>query len=152
MNSKKDKWLYVLWLILMLTWALIANVIYTIIGFFIYLIYCRKLTKTEWKYGRFVIYLNYKVNFGGIDFGWFVFVNESSKSTLKHELGHTLQIAFYGIFSLFIVSLASVIRFWYREYLFKHNFDKFLKLPSYDSVWFEKQATQWGNKYFKNAL
>ena len=56
---------------------------------------------------------------------------------LKHELGHTYQNAIFGPFMLFI-SIASIIRFWYREI----KGDKIT--TDYDDIWFEDSATYIG--------
>lgn len=63
---------------------------------------------------------------------------------MLHESGHTLQNIIFGPLTLFIVTIPSVIRFWYRDYLTKTG-KKFVK--PYESIWFERQATKFGLKY-----
>ena len=31
----------------------------------------------------------------------------------------------------------------------KVDYEKYRQLPSYDSIWFEGQATEWGYKYYQ---
>jgi hypothetical protein len=43
-----------------------------------------------------------------------------------------------------VISLPSFLRYWYRRIIVKINKNK--KLPPYDSIWFEGQATRLGNE------
>jgi hypothetical protein len=45
---------------------------------------------------------------------------------------------------LFVVSLPSLIRYHYRNYLIKSGKKKESDLPPYGDIWFEKQATELG--------
>ena len=84
---------------------------------------------------RFVAY-NY---WGGVSLGIFTITQENaSQSLTNHELGHACQNAVYGPFMIFI-AIASCIRYWYRE-LFPSKI-----VTGYDEIWFEGQATKWGN-------
>lgn len=47
----------------------------------------------------------------------------------------------------FVICIPSAIRYWYREFIWHFNKEKFNKLPEYDAIWFEGQATKWGKKY-----
>lgn len=65
---------------------------------------------------------------------------------MAHECGHGLQNILWGPLKLFIVSIPSVIRFWYRDYIQK-KYEKAgttYKPTDYDAIWFEHQASQWG--------
>ena len=42
----------------------------------------------------------------------------------------------------FVICIPSAARYWYREYLWHFNKEKYRKLPPYDSIWFEGQATK----------
>lgn len=66
-----------------------------------------------------------------IDLDWF-------EHTRRHEFGHSLQNIIFGPLFPFLVAIPSVIRYWYFT----------LKNPEkdYDSIWFEKTATNWGTK------
>lgn len=83
-------------------------------------------------------------NWGGVSFGPVAIVSQSAKEhTWNHEFGHSIQNCFFGPFMIFI-ALASVIRYWYRR-----GFD--ISDPPYDSIWFEGQATEWG-EYYKSKI
>lgn len=83
----------------------------------------------------------------GFEMGCFFFtsndvsINPYSSTYLKtHEYGHTVQNVIFGPLMLFIVSIPSAIRYWYR--LCRIKKDKYVN--DYESVWFEKQATRFG--------
>ena len=98
-----------------------------------------------WHYG---IYFETKKDLGGCGLGPFFMVHEGYGPDLKgHEHGHGLQNIMYGPFQL-VVSIMSVIRCGYRNWLYDHNREKWRKLPDYDAIWFEGQATKFGKKYF----
>ena len=86
---------------------------------------------------------------GGVEFGPIHIVNQNpSQHILDHEFGHSIQNCYMGPFMIFI-SLASAIRYWYREYLVQIKKYKYSDLPDYDAIWFEGSATQLGEKYRK---
>jgi hypothetical protein len=64
-----------------------------------------------------------------------------------HETGHGLQNIFWGPLKLFVISIPSMIRFWYINNLYKDG----VVLPDYDAIWFEGQATMWGLNYIFNT-
>jgi len=79
---------------------------------------------------------------GGITLGTTIIVCNETQHLLDHEFGHTLQNALFGIFMPFI-GIASFVRATMRRIQQK----KGKLLPPYDSVWFERQATEWGTNY-----
>lgn len=82
---------------------------------------------------------------GGLEFGWFFICSKNSTEELKcHELGHGIQNAAIGGFTMVALCIASAVRYWYRI-IFKIN-------TPYDSWWFEGQATELGKKYLQNYL
>jgi hypothetical protein len=86
---------------------------------------------------------------GGVEMGPFAIVNENpSQHILDHEFGHSLQNCYIGPFMPFI-SIASAIRYWYREYLTQVKGIKYSELPDYDDIWFEGTATYLGKHYHK---
>lgn len=48
---------------------------------------------------------------------------------------------------MLVIGIPSFIHSQYRTWVYNHNVEKLWKLPSYDSIWFEGQATRWGEKY-----
>lgn len=91
------------------------------------------------------IYFNVGQRWGGVEFGMF-FITDSSDSdyTKWHEFGHGIQNCYWGVLMPFVVSIPSAIRYWYREFCY------FRGIPvttEYDDIWFEREATQIGQKY-----
>ena len=72
--------------------------------------------------------------------GWFFICSKTcGDETKSHEVGHCVQTAAIGSFTMLVLSTCSALR-----YLWRHIF----RVTSpYDSWWFEKQATQLGNQY-----
>ena len=136
MNSKK------FWA-LSLTWGLVMTLIGAIIAFGLI------LTGHKPKIHHCLIYFEVGKGWGGFNCGAFFFTNKNpSRHLLEHESGHGIQNIKFGLLMPFVVAIPSAIRYWYREYLVKYQGVKRSSLPAYDSVWFEKQATELGKKYF----
>ena len=79
----------------------------------------------------------------GFEMGCFFFVSYDCDEDARmnsHEAGHGLQNIIWGPLMLFVISIPSFIRFWYREFQMK----KGKKLKPYDSIWLEAQASNWG--------
>jgi hypothetical protein len=86
-------------------------------------------------------YFEIGIGWGGLSLGWFfICCKDSSEKTKCHELGHTLQNANIGGWKIIELWLVSVIRYWYYTIC---NID----VSTYDSWWFEGQATELGTKY-----
>lgn len=82
----------------------------------------------------------------GFEMGCFFFIAhdcDDYQDLKSHECGHGFQNILWGPLMLFVISIPSMIRFWYREYLIK----KGKTLKPYESIWFERQASQWGYIY-----
>ena len=136
MNSKK------FWA-LSLTWGLVMTLIGAIIALGLI------LTGHKPKIHHCLIYFEVGKGWGGFNCGAFFFTNKNpSRHLLEHESGHGIQNIKFGWLMPFVVAIPSAIRYWYREYLVKYQGVKRSSLPVYDSVWFEKQATELGKKYF----
>lgn len=86
-------------------------------------------------------------HWGGFECGpIFVVQRHAQESVKRHEAGHGLQNMLLGPFMPFLISLPSAIRYHYRAYLRRKG--RGAALPPYDSIWFEKWATEWGERYF----
>lgn len=135
----KHKWLYYL---LNLTWGLFL----TLIGLIITLVLLIIGKKPKKYYG--IYYFEIGKLWGGFETGlMFVRDKESIESVSMHELGHTYQNAILGPFMIILVSIPSMIRYWYRELKYER---KGLKPPTaYDSIWFESSATYIGTTIVK---
>ena len=138
----------VLFYILSFTWGFIPSFIGLImlIPFFIskrYKIYSGRI------YGIF------PKSFGddwGFEMGCFYFVANNNADVTgmniglhMHECGHGIQNIIFGPLMLLLVSIPSMIRYWYRES--KINKGKGSSLKPYDDIWFEAQASYFGSKY-----
>ena len=137
-----------LFYILSCTWGAILSCIGLIIisGIKIYGIFAKK-SYTLKKCG-YCYYLNVGKSWGGLELGMF-FITESrdSDSVKWHEHGHAIQNCFWGPLMIFVITLPSAIRYWYREFKF---YRRGLTPPTmYSSIWFEKQADQLGRIYRK---
>lgn len=85
---------------------------------------------------------------GGLSLGPIIIVSKShSDHTKAHEHGHSIQSCWLGFLMPFIVGIPSVIRYWYREWLAYHNWEKYSKLPEYDAVWYEGSASSLGHRF-----
>lgn len=90
------------------------------------------------------IYFTCGEGWGGVDLGcFFICSKECGKHTKDHEFGHALQNAVYGPLFPFLVAIPSAVRYHYRNWCVKHNK---LLTTKYDDIWFEGQATKWGEK------
>ena len=79
--------------------------------------------------------------------GIFMITCQNASQRLKeHEHGHSIQNCFYGPLMPFI-NLQSSTRYLYRRGI--EHFVPKKKLPSYDSAWFEGEATRLGSTYMK---
>lgn len=87
----------------------------------------------------------------GFEMGCFYFTSydcENIDSLRYHEMGHGLQNLIFGPLQLFISTIPSIIRFWYRDLKYER---KGLTPPTkYDDIWFEETATNWGKYVYGN--
>lgn len=96
------------------------------------------------------MYFVVEKNWGGFNCGLFFFISSATTDkTKQHEAGHGLQNIMLGVFMLFVVSIPSAIRYWYRRLVVLYGHKAPWELPAYDSIWFEGWATSLGTKYFK---
>lgn len=87
-------------------------------------------------------------SWGGLELGiFFIKGRNDSVSVKNHEFGHGLQNCIYGFLMIPLICIPSAIRYWYRELIYKIDQEKYFNLPEYDDIWFEGQATKWGEKY-----
>lgn len=126
------------------TWGIVMSLIGCIVTL-VLLIIGKKPKKNQYGW-----YFEIGSNWGGCELGCLCLVNKNpSQHTLDHEFGHAIQNCYFGPLMIFI-SLASAIRYWYREYLTNIRKIPYDQLPPYDSAWFEGQATTVGS-YYRNA-
>lgn len=127
----KNRWLYYL---LNCTWGLIMVIFGLLLSLPLWLF--KKSKKYHW-----VRYFVVGKSWGGLEAGLLFFTDSYEYDTiLSHEYGHSFQNAILGPLMPILVSIPSAIRYWIftiREWKNKSN-------PAYDSIWFEKNASELG--------
>lgn len=127
-----------LFYILQFTWGIVGN----LIGVIVLLVLIPTISKIKYEKNNLRIVNKYKLN-GNFSLGIFCFMsNYNFDFSYKHEIGHSLQNAVYGVAYL-LIALCSVIRFWYREIRIKLGY----QVNDYYSIWYEKEASKWGCYY-----
>lgn len=99
------------------------------------------------KYGPCLCYV-VGTGWGGVSLGPIMIMSEGNAKgdhTKNHEFGHSLQNCIWGPLFPFVIAIPSATRYWARE--FRRNKGT-PPTTDYDAIWFEGQATEWGNKYF----
>ena len=129
-------------------WSITWGCIMTAIGFVVAL-FCLITGHRPYRLGP-NIYFKVGNGWGGFECGPFFVVCKDTKTTQYHEAGHGLQNLIWGPLMPFVISIPSAIRYWYREYLVRFKGKKRWDLPYYDSIWFECQATRWGEKVYRD--
>lgn len=82
-------------------------------------------------------------NWGGVEMGWFfICCKNCGDATKRHEVGHGIQNAAVGGLKMLAYSIGSAARYWWREI--------FGAKTSYDSWFFEGDATRLGTVYVRN--
>ena len=81
---------------------------------------------------------------GGISIGM-TFIRDTMSTTQlnEHEYGHTFQNAIFGPLMLFVVTIPSAIRWWYRH--IKYDRKGVIPPTEYDAIWFEASASEIGH-------
>lgn len=126
-----------LYYFLNLTWGLLLTLAGALVALFLLII-----GKHPKRHGG-CLYFNIGKNWGGVSMGLFFFTDNSDFTSIKnHEYGHSLQNAILGPFMIFVVAIPSVIRYWIHTFRDKKGKPN----PPYDAIWFEGQATKWGDE------
>ena len=81
----------------------------------------------------------------GISLGLFIITPPGHENVHMHEHGHCIQNIYFGFFMPLVVSLPSVMRFWYRKA--KEKRGQKCRVD-YDGVWFERSASESGKTFF----
>lgn len=109
-------------------------------------VYCvlRLLRFQPKSYHGICKYFEIGENWGGLEMGWFFICGrQTSERTKNHEVGHNIQNATVGGLTMLFLCIASAFRYWKRKL--------FGAKDTYDSWWFEGQATLIGTEYV-NAI
>lgn len=87
---------------------------------------------------------------GGVNLGPVSIVSkDSTRYTLNHEFGHSIQNCYLGLLFPFLVAIPSACRYWHQRYKLEVEKVPYETLSPYDSIWFEGTATSLGNKYWE---
>lgn len=141
MNIFKRILSYSVFYLIQFSWGLLSNIVGLVLALWM-LITGHK----PHRCGPYIYFVALELP-GSIEGGVFYIANTVNAYTHLHEMGHGLQNMVWGPLMLFVISIPSAIRFWYRTWYWEHKFPTTGKtLPSYDSIWFEGQATTWGIK------
>ena len=86
---------------------------------------------------------------GGASIGFVLITSRTVSTNIKnHEVGHSIQNCYWGILTPFVISIPSVIRYWYRELKY---YRKGLTPPTaYDDFWAEADATIRGTEFIES--
>lgn len=135
----------ILYYVIQWTWGILEN----ICGLVLLLVFL--CTGAKISMYRNAIKVQTKFNWGGaFTMGMFLFLGKYCDSIIPHEYGHTIQLLWWGPLFFFVIGIPSCTRYWYRELIYKIDKEKYWELPSYDSIWFEKQATDLGKRAENN--
>ena len=131
-NNKK------LFYILSFTWGIIMTFVGVVAALCLVAI-GHKPKKHGWCY-----YFEVGNGWGGVNLGIvFITAANPSEHTKNHEHGHALQNCIWGPLMPLVISLPSAVRYHIRNFQQKRG----KKLNSYESAWFEGQASIWGDKF-----
>lgn len=133
----------ILFYILTYTWGILQ----TIIGLFVagFLLIFKKAEIKKDIDNTEIIYLKLKQRKSySFSIGTTIVCGFKDRDVIRHELGHSIQNAIFGPFAIFIVSIPSAIRYWYRELKIRKK--KELKTGYYD-IWFESSANELGRNW-----
>lgn len=132
---KKSLYYFLQW-----TWGLPM----TLIGLIVFIV-CSLLGCRTYSY-RNAICIVIPWNFGGMELGMFFVRGVLNINVCAHEYGHSIQNMWWGPLFPLVIAIPSAIRYWYRRFYTMFIYQKNRKkLPPYDSIWFERQATKLGN-------
>ena len=132
-------------LFLNFTWGIVMNILGFIcaIPFLIASCFTRHIRVYSFK---FTIVIEIGKEWGAFSMGIFTFSCEQGDFYINaHELGHSIQNAYWGILFPFVIGIPSVIRFWYRDIVYYRC--GMLPSKDYYAIWFERNATTLGTKY-----
>lgn len=125
--------------ILSWTWGIIMTIIGAIVAGV-----CVSLGYKPQKHAGATYFEVGSTKWGGISLGCFFFTYPGApKDTKDHEFGHSLQNAVWGPLFPFVIAIPSFV----RCQKFNNNIRKGIpNEQEYDAIWFEGQATKWGEK------
>ena len=82
-------------------------------------------------------------DWGGLNLGIVILTDKDpSVYTKVHEVGHAIQNCMWGLLMIFVITIPSAIRYWYRE--LKYHRKGKCPPTDYEDIWFEDQDTSLG--------
>lgn len=82
---------------------------------------------------------------GGFSMGPFALLCKNHVAELPaHEFGHSIQNCIFGPFTLFFITIPSIIRYWLWKIGLVHH--------DYYYIWFEQQANIFGERYLSSPF
>lgn len=137
LSAPKHKWVYYL---LQFTWGLPMNIAGLIVAASL-MICGRRPVRYGWGWC-----FEHEGDWG-LELGIFFIAPPDSIHTKNHEHGHGIQNIYFGPLTMFVISLPSICRFWWRK--LRQKFGKPIT-TGYDDIWFEGQATKSGFLFMEN--
>lgn len=135
---------YLLFYLIQFTWGILMNVIGILVTLFM-LITVHKIHRI----GPNFYTVCKKAEGFGFELGFFFVVGadcEEDEYIITHECGHGIQNMLFGPLFILLIWIPSMIRYWYRE--LKYYKKGLEPKTDYDSIWFEKTASNWGWKHY----
>ena len=137
---------YIVFYLIQFTWGILHNIIGLVLA-----IWMLVTGHKPHRCGPYIYFMEPNLP-GCIDCGIVFVTSTTNASTNLHEMGHGLQNLCWGPLMIFVICIPSCVRFWWREWYWKHKYPITGKaLPDYDAIWFEGQATKWGTKVMSVA-
>ena len=134
---------YLVFYLVQFTWGILMNIFGILVALFM-LITAHK----PYHFGPSIYFKCKKLEGFGFEAGVFFVIGADcdGDSIILHEAGHGVQNMIFGVLTPFIVSIPSMIRYWYRE--LKYYRKDLEPKTDYESIWFESQASSLGKKYY----
>lgn len=138
---------YLIFYLIQFTWGILMN----IFGLFVLLFMLITLHKPH-LFGPSIYFICKKAEGFGFEAGvcFVVGADCNGDPIMMHECGHGIQNMIFGPLTPFIISIPSLIRYWYRE--IKYYKKDLTPKTDYDSIWFEGTATKWGEKIYSKKF
>jgi len=129
------------------TWGILWTLIGLIIALVAVLVNYKHIRVSTFL-GRIKIVITNKT-FGGINLGIIYIVDKYDElGTNIHEVGHSVQNIILGPLFIPLVAIPSGIRYQLFDWLDSRHYKKHGVYLDYYSIWFEKQATNFGTRLF----
>lgn len=145
MKKEKMFWFY----LLSFTWGILFTLIGLLALAFIFMFLNHKIYMYKRVAGRLAIIFKRDLP-GGMNLGLIYITDKSQEKNYRlhtHEIGHSIQNAWFGPLFIPIIAIPSLIRASFWSHISRKKKAKTGKYPDYDRIWFEGQATKLGEQY-----